>query len=575
MMNVKAGFIRTLGVGIAVLSGAASALATDYTWTNSAGGNFGVAGNWNPAGGPPGSADTALFSQGSGTRKTITFPAGTATTAGLKLYKNNADNKYEFAIANGGVNAIYQAGETKLGNTWQDRCDLLISDGTLASGNLTSLGYDSIAKLTLDGPDTLWRVTKRIAFSQTTVDIDILNGATLEAQGVGGATGNHEIWTENLDSNYERQQYIRVVGQGSRLICTNLNTDFRSKGHAWLQILNGAEARFEHVAFGNSSLTQPHFYVVVSNATLRTKDIYFSPVGANKTYGHLDILAGATVVSEGNAYIDGYEVTACTARVDNASWRYTGVLRVGSRGQASLVVTNGGSVVGTNSLMSFPYFSGRPVTNSVFVSGAGSIFKTRSMFPGGDDDSDNTTAGYLYVTDGGVLDQVDSTANRFIIWSKGVMNLDYGIVSNASPLQVKGRLRGRGVISGSVLANTAAARMQPDGQISIGGAYTQSTGQLEIDIAGTTPVSGYDVLAMRGNATFTGGKLKVSTSGKVRSGRWNYDVVTSQGTIATNGLTFEWPTGVAAWSAAIVSTDTGRALRLTSKVPLGTAVLVR
>lgn len=575
----KKGCVYVAGLAVAVgLAGTSLLPASDFAWTNTTGGAFADAGNWSPAGGPPGSADTAYFNAGGSARTTVTFPVGITVTAGLHLYRNKADNAYAFDISNGGVPARYEAGATELAMTYMDKSDLLLARGRLVSSTLKALGYDSTASLALDGPETHWQVVQRIDFYQTTIDLDIRNGATLEAQGIDGATGNHEIWNDNLDGNPDRVQVLRVRGTGSSLIATNLPAEFKWKGNSRLEVLDGAAATFDNVTFGNSSATHPHCHVLVSNATMRTKEFNFLKM-QNKTVGHLDIKAGAVVETRGDAKLDGYDVTACTATVDNAAWTFTGALRVGWMGQTALIVTNGGSVVGTNVNMYFPGIAGNVFTNSVVVTGMGSVFITRSICPGGYSGTDKNAAGHLLVADNGRVEQVDPATGRLVIWAKGRIDLQDGRISNASPMQVKGILKGSGMIDGNVLVDGSGAVVEPGqsvGELRIGGTYAQSAGELRLDVGGTGPGARHDVLAVSGNVNLTGGKLVVNPAGRIPSGMVHYDVITSTATIAASGITVVFPmVEHVLWDASVVDTATGQALRLTSRMPQGTVMLVR
>lgn len=561
-----------------LLVGAIRAKALDYAWTNSAGGEFGTAGNWDPAG-PPGSGDTAIFSQGSGTRARITFPAGTTTTAGLKLHKSNSENQYEFAIANGGVAATYNAGATVFCDAqWLNRADLLVSTGTLVSSTVAMSGYDSMARLTLDGTGTTWRVTGNFDAYQTTLDLDVLNGATLDVQ--GGSGSSHDLWTEHLDAERSRVMRIRASGPGSSMNFSNLNTDFRAKGQTWLEVLDGASARFENLVVQQFDATYSNVYVVVSNATLDTKALTFSGSG---TYGHLHILDGAVVRNAGDAQLDGWNVADMRAVVDNATWSFTGYLRCGWNGKTMLVVTNGGTVIGTNSFMYFPGMFDNPYTNVLVVTGTGSVMQTRTMFPGGDSGSDRRSHGQLFVRSGGVVDQIDGAVGRFTVWSNGLVRLDGGTVSNASAMRVRGTLEGSGFISGSVNTDVSYASVRPGGAsrgiLGVGGAFTQSGGALELEIAGATPGSDYDVLAVTGNVSFTAGTIDVSTDGgyKPPYGKTFYDLVTAGGTISTSGVTVNLPGATdTAWEAAVVATASGQALRVTAtRAMRGMIVLIR
>ena len=56
----------------------------------------------------------------------------------------------------------------------------------------------------------------------------------------------------------------------------------------------------------------------------------------------------------------------------------------------------------------------------------------------------------------------------------------------------------------------------------------------------------------------------------------HYDVITSTATIAASGITVDFPmVEHVLWDASVVDTATGQALRLTSRMPQGTVMLVR
>lgn len=549
-------------------------------WTNAAGGRFDVAGNWNPAG-PPGVADMAVFNQGSGTRAKITFPAGATTNAGLKINKNNADNRYEFFIADGGTAATYDAGATVFCDAaGAYRADLLLSTGTLVSSTASMSGYDSQAKIVLDGPGTVWRIKQNFTAGQTTLDLYVQNGAQLEAQGGGGT--KHTLSTEHIDANKSRVQRISVTGPGSSLIFTNLPTEVIVKGTTVFEVLDGAIATFKDVTFRQTDTTYTNLDVVISNASLRTTSFAFGGI-AGPTYGHLKIMNSATATCSGDFKLDEYGSAHARATVDNAFLEFGGIMWCGKDGRATLVVTNGGLVVGTNSTgMSFPANSAPTKPCRITVTSPGSILKTKHMTPGGNATSDMSTPGNLDVVDGGLFVQVGSAAGLFTVWSKGVVTLDSGTISNASTIVMKGVLQGKGLIVGNVnmTATNRPGGAAAAGTLSVGGSYTQSVGVLELEIGGTASGSGYDVLAVTNGVAITGGKVAVTNLAgfKPPPGITTYDVVTGSN-VSTNGATITLPPadGGVKWSAAVVTlAGGGKALRVSSEVrSRGTLLMVR
>jgi hypothetical protein len=95
----------------------------------------------------------------------------------------------------------------------------------------------------------------------------------------------------------------------------------------------------------------------------------------------------------------------------------------------------------------------------------------------------------------------------------GLTFLNGGDISNSTPLQILGGvLTGGGLISGSL---TNAAFLHPGapfGQLTVGGAYTQTpAGALDITLAGPNPGTGFNSL-MVGNTANLGGALAVSVT---------------------------------------------------------------
>ncbi len=558
-------------MGMTILVCATTAVAIDYTWTNSAGGDFGTAGNWNPAG-PPGSGNRAVFSAGNSTRAIITFPAGTTSSGGLRISKASTDNQYEFAIANGGVPATYVAGATVLTDTGSHRADLLVSDGTLESTTVNLSGYDSIANIILDGPDTLWRITQNFNATQTTLDLEVRNGAKLDAQGGSGTA--HNLWTENLDANRSDRR-IRVTGSGSSMTFTNLPTAAYFKGTTWFEILDGATATFDNVTFKQSDTVYSNIYIVVSNATLNTASLGFT-LG----YSHFRVLDGATVTCLTDFNLDDWESKHARATIDNSTLTFGGNLTCGKAGQSTLVITNGGRVVGTNNTPYFPRNSTPTITNRIIVTGVGSLLKTKSMTPGGTSNDQNSPF-YLDVVDGGLFEQVGGVDARFTVWTKGVITLDSGTISNATTLGVFGRLEGNGEIVGAVQTGSwpGGGTVRPGGtnsagRLSIGGTFAQmyyssyADGRLELEIGGTTPGTGYDVLDVTKAVTLAEGPVTISVlpGFKPPIGATTYDMVTGS-SVSTNGATITLPpdSETTTWSIALTDIDGGRkALRVTS-----------
>lgn len=573
--------------------------ADTFIWTNSAGGAFDAAGNWKTnnvtAVVAPGSNDIAYFTQGSATRAKVTFNSAAANvTSNFFMGKYNADNKYEFAIGDGGGPAVYEAGYTRFSTSFAFRADLLISTGKLVSSHVNIEGYDAPVTIVLDGPGTLWSVKDFFCSQQATLNVDVQNGAKMEALAQNGglnAKGNayHRIDLDNLDANRNLVSHFRVNGPGSSAVFSGSNTTFNSNCGALMEFSDGAYGSFSNLSIGCSDTNIPAYTprLMVSNATLETLLFQFSSFsGSARTRGAVLLTAGATMTSKGAVYLDGYNARAVTATVDNATWNIGGAeLRVGYSGQNTLIVTNGGVVAGTNASLSLPYTTGGsiPTTNQSVVTGSGSLLKLRGVFAGGASGYDRFSPGEIYVNNAGSLIQTDPAANYFIVWSNGLVNLAGGTITNASKMRLRGRLEGSGFVSGNVQSEASYSRVRPGngiGQLDIGGSYTQSLGMVEIQINGTTPGAGYDVLSVTNAVSITGGAIAITNlSGFTPPiGVSTYDVVTGS-SVSTGGATITLPAdgGGVKWSVSMVTLSGGRkALRLTTETrPKGTVLLVR
>jgi hypothetical protein len=127
----------------------------------------------------------------------------------------------------------------------------------------------------------------------------------------------------------------------------------------------------------------------------------------------------------------------------------------------------------------------------------------------------STTIELPFTNNGAV--EVDSGALSFsgapYTQMGGLTFLNGGDISNSTPLQILGGvLTGSGLISGSV---TNAAFLHPGapfGQMTIGGAYTQTaSGTLDITLAGPNPGTGFNTLIVSNTANL-GGALAVNVT---------------------------------------------------------------
>ena len=159
-----------------------------------------------------------------------------------------------------------------------------------------------------------------------------------------------------------------------------------------------------------------------------------------------------------------------------------------------------------------------------------------------DVDGPVTNAGTIDVADG-----VTATVNGFdLVQTAGTTALDGTIALGAGKLDLQGgTLTGDGQLSGAV--ENGGGTVSPGGtaaaQLTVAGNYTQAAGgTLRVDVDGTTPITGYDRLAVTGNALL-GGTLSVDGAGYAPAGGDQFTFLTSTGT--TNG-SFANKSGMAA-----------------------------
>ncbi len=108
-------------------------------------------------------------------------------------------------------------------------------------------------------------------------------------------------------------------------------------------------------------------------------------------------------------------------------------------------------------------------------------------------------------------------------------------VNHAALTLAGGTLSGTGTINGTVISTGAIVRPGSSaGQLTLNGDYTQGTGgSLEIEIGGTTPATGHDVLAVAGRA-MPGGELRIlPTGGFIAQPGQQFTVLTAGQVIGT------------------------------------------
>jgi hypothetical protein len=142
----KFGMLAVVAAALIILGGTAQ--ATDYAWTNAAGGTYSTTGNWDPAGPPTKTNDAAIFGLGAGSY-TVNFGAAAASSVVLVTNQNVVTfdlGGYIYTANNGGQ-------ELCVGSNATDNVKLTITRGLFSSsggGTIVVGANNSTATLQVD-----------------------------------------------------------------------------------------------------------------------------------------------------------------------------------------------------------------------------------------------------------------------------------------------------------------------------------------------------------------------------------------------------------------------------------------
>jgi T5SS/PEP-CTERM-associated repeat protein len=188
-----------------------------------------------------------------------------------------------------------------------------------------------------------------------------------------------------------------VTGGGSVWSTTNALYIGYSGSSNQLNIVNGA-ATYDLSSYLGFSSTSSNNTVIVSGSGALFSNAFNIYLGLDGPNNRLVVLNGAAAVTEDG--IMGWTNSSFgnTALVDGAGSVWSNTLNlfvgyVGARNQ--LIVTNGGTVYGTNTYMGTYAFSSN---NTLIVTGTGSLWVTTTEFDIGDEGSGNS----FTIKDGGV-----------------------------------------------------------------------------------------------------------------------------------------------------------------------------
>jgi hypothetical protein len=249
----------------------------------------------------------------------------------------------------------------------------------------------------------------------------------------------------------------------------------------------------------------------------------------------------ATLAMEGDFDIGGAWLTAA-GTVDNA-----GVIRLDSFYGQDTGITAGGTLTNTGTIQVGSESGFKALRGNVDNQGTIQVDDNLDLDNGGS----FQTSGTVNLAAGAQM-----TLSNDYVQTAGTTNIASTAsltVPGANQVDIQG-----GVLSGNGTAGpdvVNAGEVRPGsspGILTVSGDYTQ-TGTLTIEIAGTTPGTGYDQLAVSGTATI-GGELAVTTTGFVPMGTDVFQVLTAtsvSGTFST--LTFTGPAYDVTYNADNVS----------------------
>jgi hypothetical protein len=289
---------------------------------------------------------------------------------------------------------------------------------------------------------------------------------------------------------------------------------------------------------------------------------------------------------------DYYGYSLVTA--DNSPWTIKGsILGVGAtdateKDGAMLTIRNGSRVVGTNAELRLQ--RGVPAAG-ILVTGPNSLLRVKTLYVSGSSGNRlavNNHGAILTVSNGATV----ASASTCFVYSNGILRLSSGTFSNATTLGVVGKLEGSGTIVKGVETGNwpGGGTVRPGGsngvgRLNIGNTFQQisssyGAGRLELEIGGTAPGTGYDVLNVTNGITIAKGPIVISAlpAFKIPGGISTFDVMTGS-SISTSGATLTLPPNVNGikWSAALANIAGGRkALRVTvDGPPMGSLVLIQ
>ena len=470
----------------------------------------------------------------------------TINTPGLPITLNNAGNDFQGVVSlTGGnvtindVNAL-TLGTSSIGGTLNATAGGAITQ----TGAMTSVGpaiFNAGANpVTLSAANDF---QGGLAVTGSNVSVNDINALQLSAFNVSGAlsvTAGGAITHFGVTPSPIIVSGISSFNAGANAITlTNLTNDFggavsltggitqiRDANALTLGTLaTGALTALSTGALNLGQGTVGGTLTATSNGGALTQSGALTVTGASS----VNAGTGAITLTQANDFQGVMSLTGGATSVTDTNGVVLGATNVGTLSLSSPATTIQGA---TNVAGNFSLPSGTLTINpggSFGVSGATNILAGATLTTGG------AFNAFGPVTVGGTLRGSATgpiNAAGQVITVPGTVDLNGGSVT-ASNVSVTGLLKGIGTVNGNVSNSGTVAPGASPGILNIIGTYTQTaSGVLQIEIGGTVPGSGYDQVAVTGNA-FLDGTLLISQFGTfVPTSADTFQAVTAGGTVS-------------------------------------------
>ena len=283
--------------------------------------------------------------------------------------------------------------------------------------------------------------------------------------------------------------------------------------------------------------------------TAKSNNNAITQTGALVINGTSDINAGNAPITLNNANNDFFgavSVAGSTVQIADKNTLPLGSLSAGSLSVAAVnsivqdaLNTGGNFTLPSGTLTINP---GGSLTTVAANIAAGALLATGGSFTA---TGPVTVGGILKGSATGPIVAMGQPVN---VSSGGTLDLNGGSVT-ATAVNNQGLLKGVGNINGNVFNDGTFSPGASPGLVNIMGNYVQgSTGLLNIEIGGTTPGTGFDKLAITGNATLNGVLAIIQSGGFVPAVNDGFRFLTTGGTISGTFSTILVPAAFAGMS---------------------------